>query len=98
MLYQWEVGRESPERVKDIFWRQVSEQAPREYADRLFDAASAEAEDLDALIDRHLKHWRVKRLASVDRNLLRLAITEFRHSPEIAPPVVINEALEMAKV
>ena len=63
----------------------------------IFDAATSEASDLDALISRFTRKWKVERLTSVDRNLLRLAITEFRHSPDVPRPVVINEALEIAK-
>lgn len=98
MLYQWEVGKEQPERVKEIYWREVSAKSPREYADQLFDAATAQVKELDAIIAQHAKRWKVPRLAAVDRNLLRLAITEFRNSPETPPAVVINEALEIAKV
>ena len=98
MLYQWEVGKEPPERVKEIYWREVSAKSPREYADQLFDAATAQAKELDAIIARHARRWKVPRLAAVDRNLLRLSITEFRNSPDTPPAVVINEALEIAKV
>ena len=98
MLYQWEVGKEPPERVKEIYWREVSAKSPREYADLLFDAATADVKELDAIIAQHARRWKVTRLAAVDRNLLRLAITEFRSSPETPPAVVINEALEIAKV
>ena len=99
MLYQWEMSREAPERVKEIYWKQVNAKSPqRELANRLFDAATAEARELDALIRAHTLNWRVERLAAVDRNLLRLAITELRHHPESPGPVVINETLEIAKI
>jgi transcription antitermination protein NusB len=98
MLYQWDIGKETPELVKQVYWREVNAQAPREYADLLFDATTREAEQLDAIITRNLKRWKVTRLTTVDRNLLRLAITEFRHSPETPGPLVINEALEVARL
>ncbi len=99
MLYQWEVSKEPPERVKEIYWRQVNVKSPqREFADELFDKATAGVAELDALIRAHARRWRVERLAAVDRNLLRLAISEFRHYPQTPPAVVINEALEVAKL
>lgn len=99
MLYQWEVSKESPERVKETYWRQVNVKSPqREFADELFDQATAGVAELDALIRAHARRWRVERLAAVDRNLLRLAITEFRHYPGTPAAVVINEALEIAKL
>lgn len=99
MLYQWEIGKESPDRVKESYWKQVNVNVPqREYANELFDAATSEVAELDRLIREHARRWRVERLAAVDRNLLRLAITEFRHSSHVPPAVVINEALEIAKL
>jgi N utilization substance protein B len=98
MLYQWDIGQEAPEKVQQTYWTEVSAQAPREYADVLFEAVTKETPLLDAIIGRHLKRWKINRLTSVDRNLLRLAISEFRHSPETPGAVVINEALEVAKL
>ncbi len=99
MLYQREVTKDSPDHVKETYWKEVNVQAPqREFADELFDKASAELPEVDALIRAHARRWKVERMAAVDRNLLRLAITEFRHYPETPPAVVINEALEIAKL
>ena len=99
MLYQWEVSKEPPAGVKETYWRQVNVKGPqREFADELFDAATAEVAELDAIIRAHTRRWRLERLAAVDRNLLRLALTEFRHHPQTPPAVVINEALEIAKL
>src|SRR5437016_2586334 len=96
MMYQWEVARDDPARVKELYWKEVRSAAPREYADKLFDAATSETADLDATISRFAKRWKVERMTAVDRNLLRLAVTEFRHCPEVPRPVVINEAIEIA--
>lgn len=98
MLYQWDIGKEAPEHVKQTYWREVSAQTPRDYADQLFDAVTLESGELDTIIARHLKRWKIERLTTVDRNLLRLAIAEFRHSPETPGPLVINEALEVARL
>ena len=97
MMYQWEVARDDPARVKELYWQEVRSVAPREYADKLFDAATSETAELDAIISRFARRWKIERMTAVDRNLLRLAVTEFRHSPDVPRPVVINEALEIAK-
>jgi N utilization substance protein B len=97
MLYQWEVGSDDAASVKKSYWREVRAQAPRDYADRLFDAATQDAANLDALIGKHSRHWKVTRLSAVDRNLLRLAIAESRVAPDLPPALVINETLEIAK-
>lgn len=57
----------------------------------------AEVGELDRRIREHAEHWRLERMAAVDRNLLRLALFELLHYPETPPAVVINEALEIAR-
>ena len=50
---------------------------------------------IDDAITRHSTNWRIERMAPVDRNILRIAIFELQQS-ELAPAVVIDEALELA--
>jgi N utilization substance protein B len=52
--------------------------------------------EIDAMIKKHLEHWRLERMATVDRNILRLATYELMQT--VTPPaVVIDEALELAR-
>jgi transcription antitermination protein NusB len=53
--------------------------------------------DLDDEIGRTATAWRVERMPPVDRNLLRIALWELRHRPETPVPVVISEAVRLAK-
>ncbi len=53
--------------------------------------------EIDLLISRKAAGWRLERLYSVDRNILRLAIYELLYRQDIPPEVVINEAVELAK-
>lgn len=55
-------------------------------------------EQIDIIIQRNMTGWRVNRLMSVDRNLLRLATYEIVFSGHISPEGAINEAVEMAKI
>lgn len=52
---------------------------------------------LDALIQAVAEHWDVQRMASVDRNTIRVALCELYHRPDVPPSVVINEAVEIGK-
>jgi N utilization substance protein B len=52
--------------------------------------------EIDDLIRRHLEHWRLERMAAVDRNILRLAAYELIATPT-PPAVIIDEALELAR-
>ena len=52
---------------------------------------------IDTLIERYSKNWKVQRMACVDRNVLRVAIFEMLFCPDIPPKVSINEAIDVAK-
>jgi N utilization substance protein B len=54
-------------------------------------------EQIDEIIRRHAEHWRLDRMATVDRNLLRLAVHEFLYGKDTPKTVVINEAIEIAR-
>ena len=51
----------------------------------------------DELIQRHTQHWRLERMAAVDRNVLRASVAEFLGRHSTPRPVIINEALEIAR-
>ncbi|HXF42952.1 MAG TPA: transcription antitermination factor NusB [Pyrinomonadaceae bacterium] len=68
----------------------------REFADRLTRGTLEKLEGLDRLIQSRAEHWRIERMAIVDRNILRLAVYEFLHE-DTPKTVVINEALEIAR-
>ena len=53
--------------------------------------------ELDAVIEKYAKNWRLSRMAVIDRNLLRLATFELMHKEDIPASVIINEVLEIAK-
>ena len=55
------------------------------------------AAEADPLIESHAKNWSFSRIALLDRLILRLAIAEFLHFPDIPPKVSIDEAVELAK-
>lgn len=123
MLYQWDLGKESPEKVQELFWtgqdvnleqgrsspwnlrprpqpqrtENPQEQTLRSFANELFQGTVAAVEQIDAAIRRHAEHWRLERMAAVDRNILRLGIYELTQRQDTPPVVVINEALEIAR-
>lgn len=52
---------------------------------------------IDALIARSADNWRLERMSCVDRNVLRVALYELEHCPDVPARVVLNEAIEVAK-
>lgn len=102
MLYQCEVGQHDIEEVVRTFWSANlpgSEGAPesvRTFAEQLVRMTQANLEKIDLLIVETAEHWRLSRMAALDRIILRLAIGEFLDG-STPRNVVINEALELAK-
>lgn len=99
MLFQWEMGKQTPEQVRKTFWAERAEvdAETRGFADDLFGLAVERHQEIDQLIQKHAQHWRVERMAAVDRNVLRAGVAEFLGYRDTPRPVVINEALEIAR-
>jgi N utilization substance protein B len=99
MLFQADMGKQNKEDVRRTFWRERAaiEQETRGFADNLFSVAADRTAEIDGIIERHAEHWRMDRMAAVDRNILRLGVAEFLGYPDTPRPVVINEALEIAR-
>ncbi len=99
MLFQLDMGHQEPEHVRSTFWseRKDLNEKIRGFADDLFRIACDRREQIDQMIERNAEHWRMERMAAVDRNLLRTGVAELVGFPKTPPPVVINEALEIAR-
>jgi len=99
MLFQGDMGKQSPEEVRKTFWNERStlDDETRGFADDLFRVATERHQEIDGIIQKHAQHWRVERMAAVDRNVLRCSVAEFLGYPATPRPVVINEALEIAR-
>ncbi len=99
MLFQADMGKQSADDVRRTFWseRREVEGDTRDFADELFRVATERAPEIDSLIEKHAEHWRMDRMAAVDRNILRGGVAEFLGFPQTPRPVVINEALEIAR-
>jgi len=99
MLFQADVGKQTPDEVSATFWKAGDKVEPevRGFAEDLFRVATTNLEKIDELIATHSKHWRMERMAAVDRNLLRMAVGEMLGFKETPFPIVINEALEIGR-
>lgn len=100
MLFQADLGRQSADHVRDTFWKAQEKIDPETqgFAEDLFRVATARADEIDASIEKASQNWRLERMAAVDRNLLRAAIAEMLGFPATPLPVIINEALEIARL
>jgi transcription antitermination protein NusB len=75
----------------------TDEASVRLFAEPLIRGVIEHRDECDAHICKHAKNWDLHRMATVDRNVLRLAIFEMLHRPDIPPVVSINEAVDIAK-
>ncbi len=103
MLYQWEVGRTDVAEVVRTYWSierpgEAPLSAPLEaFASQLAAGTVEHVAEIDPILSAHAEHWRLPRMAIVDRLILRLAVFEFLYARDIPRKVVINEALELAR-
>jgi len=99
MLFQWDITHDSIDQVAATFFQNQPEESEIvvEFARQLVMNTVEHVEQIDAFIRRHAEHWRLDRMATVDRNILRLAVQEFLYDKETPKTVVINEAIEIAR-
>jgi N utilization substance protein B len=69
----------------------------RAFARGLAQGVWAKREELDQIIHRHSKHWKLHRIAKVELAILRLALYEMLHCADIPLKVALNEAIELSK-
>ncbi|HEX9688595.1 MAG TPA: transcription antitermination factor NusB [Thermoanaerobaculia bacterium] len=98
MLFEHDVAGTTPD---DMFQRsedlKKGSEGIRDFTKRLVSGTLEHRESLDAIISRQADHWRLMRMPIVDRNILRMALFELLYEPDTPRPVVIDEALEIAK-
>jgi N utilization substance protein B len=68
-----------------------------EFSRELVDGTLRELAELDELIERHASGWSLSRIAPLERNILRVALYELLHRPDVPAEVAIDEAVEAAK-
>jgi transcription antitermination protein NusB len=100
MLFAADVAETPSDEVVRTYWAELGESelddSARDFATRLATGTLANLDLLDERIRSRAEHWRISRMAVVDRNILRLAVYEFLYEPT-PRTVAINEALEIAR-
>jgi len=69
----------------------------RRFALKLIEQYTAHKDDIDGELGKAAEHWKVERMASLDRDVLRIALGELKYDPGVPVEVAINEAIELAK-
>ncbi len=99
ILYAFELSGDPLPQVIQSFWESFEpDQEGREFTDQLVRGTVENMQELDKAITAVSIHWKLNRMACVDRNLLRMAAYELFHLKEVPKRVTLNEAIEIARI
>ncbi len=98
MLFQMEASGTTADTTIDLFFRAFdAEPEGRVYAEEAVRGIAATTPEVDKLISEASAHWRLERMARVDRNVLRLGTWELLRRADVPRAVILDEAVELAK-
>ena len=98
VLYQWDIHRDTAQWLDDFWEQNKVHPEVRAFADQLVHGVIAHADELDRVIAHSAEHWTVSRMAITDRTVLRVAVYELLHMPDIPGRVTLNEAIDIVKL
>ncbi|MBR2440226.1 MAG: transcription antitermination factor NusB [Lentisphaeria bacterium] len=98
---------EDVEKAREMFWEQAAEgdltsddrvfKKAKNYAEKMIDGVLFYLNEIDGVLESFSEKWDIKRMAAVDRNIIRIAVYELKYCPEIPILVSIDEAIEISK-
>jgi len=98
ILFQLEFNAGDTQDIVRVYWEGQKAAGPvREYGTWLVETIRTHGGEIDGAIQAVSKNWRLARMAVVDRNILRIAVCELLFEPALAPAIVMDEAIEIAK-
>lgn len=97
LLYQLEITQTHPQALLSSFLQKNKDPLIVDFSSQLVKGVAAEKEKIDAIIKKYAQNWEIKRMAVIDRNILRISVFELFFLKDIPPKVSINEAIELAK-
>ena len=99
IMYAIDITNEDPKKCIDVFWQNHEEVDAeiKSFADSLVMGVYNNREMIDKLVSASTTNWQLKRMAVIDRNILRFATYELLFMEDVPPKVSINEAIDIAK-
>jgi N utilization substance protein B len=99
ILYRLEFDNRPLEETVDQYWeKKRAHRATREYSTWLVSGIISHKKKIDTIIQQASEHWRISRMVLIDKNIIRIAAFELLYEENIAPAIIINEAIEIAKM
>ena len=99
ILYALDIRKDTLEECAVSFWENhpTLTDEVKKFSDLITEGVRQNKDFIDSTISKYAKNWQIQRMATIDRNILRLATFELLFAEDIPPKVAINEAIEMAK-
>ncbi|MFH1846236.1 MAG: transcription antitermination factor NusB, partial [Candidatus Omnitrophota bacterium] len=99
VLYANDITKEEIEETERKFWEHniSKSKSIRDFSRHLIDGVISKREKIDEILAKCATNWKIERMATIDRNILRIAAYELLYDKETPPKVAINEAIEIAK-
>lgn len=98
ILFELEFSPDQLEEILKDYWAAQPVKAEvKEYATWLVEGLWQHRAEIDRTIEQASEHWRLDRMAMVDRNILRMAVFELLFEKTLPPPIIIDEAIEVAR-
>jgi N utilization substance protein B len=98
ILFELEFSPDQLEEILKDYWAAQPVKAEvKEYATWLAEGLRQHRAEIDRTIEQASEHWRLDRMAMVDRNILRMAVFELLFEKTLPPPIIIDEAIEVAR-
>jgi N utilization substance protein B len=99
-LFFFDIEKSDPEQSLELFCEENEEkliEAVKPFFLDLVKGVLENSSQIDALLNKYSKNWKISRMPVVDRNIMRVAIFEFLKCPDIPTSVTINVAVEIGK-
>jgi len=98
ILYRIETSKESAEEsIKDFWSIEHADDEVKAFTDSLVKGTCKNLAEIDGFISKYADNWDIKRIAVIDKNVLRMGLFQLLYRDDIPPKVSINEAIDLAK-
>ena len=98
VLYLWDMTQQDARKGLVHFKEHFSlKEESDPFLDLIVQGVLTHCQEIDRLIEQYSEHWRLGRMAPIDRTILRIAIFELLYCEEIPPKVTLNEAVDLGK-
>jgi len=98
ILFQLEFNDTQVDSIVSRYWEdRKTSQEVMENTSLLVKGVVSHLEEIDSIIQGSSENWRMSRMVLIDRNILRIAAYELFFGEDLAPAIIMNEAIEIAK-